>query len=161
MVEESDRALLVDDPVVRIAKHRNLLAVAWFGLIRVEHLLMAEAAGRDLARIYPSKTAMLNIIVLGAPPTDAAVRETMSRLAREPMLFRAGAAHVMLTPGVVGAAARTFVSTVLLVAKPPTPTRMLPSLDSAAAWLEPKLNAVTPGWTKAEIIEVGRRVMRR
>lgn len=152
---------MFEDSVMRLAVHRNLLVVVWFGPPTIEHVSTMERAARELLVEHPGKTGLLNVAIGDIPSLDGAMRAEVARIARDRTLVGVGIAHLILTPGPLGSALRVFMSTVILVSKPPFPMRMLPSLDVAAAWLEPKLNAVTPGWTKAEIVAAGKRAMKR
>ncbi len=89
-------------------------------------------------RIFESThgpAALINIAASGTPTFSDDVRRIAIELTRDPTLFALARAHVILMTGFVGVAVRSFVNTFILLGRPPTPTRMLSSIDAAASWV--------------------------
>ncbi|MCB9598405.1 MAG: hypothetical protein H6719_37170 [Sandaracinaceae bacterium] len=80
----------------------------------------------------------MNLIVRGRPNFDPAVRAEVRRLT-ERGIHHGGSAHVVLADGLVGAAARAFMSTSVLLGRPKNPTRVFGELDPAATWMAGQL----------------------
>jgi hypothetical protein len=84
------------------------------------------------------------------------MREEMIKLLKDPKLQGAvGNAHVVNAAGLAGTAVRTFLSTVLLVARPTAPHKVFANLAEGAAWLAPLLAKDAKDgqlWTAAEIL---------
>jgi hypothetical protein len=70
-----------------------------------------------------------------------------------PVFLRAVTAHVVDVPGLAGTAVRTFLSTVLLVARPGAPHKVFAKLSEGAAWLAPLLSKEGQAWTPTEILD--------
>lgn len=152
-----------DDPAFRMRSHRQLLMLAWFGSPTARHVGLIDKASRAMVRAYqPGKTALLNLIVSGAPKFDDEVRKGITKLIADGALNAVGGAHVMLIPGVAGSAVRAFMSTALLLARPAAPNKSFGEVRAAAEWLAPKLAAATgEAWTATEIIEASTKAMAR
>ena len=123
--------------------------VTFFGL---DHLFVAVwdnapelsqmEAMAEYGRAFESghgAAALVNIAASGRPSFSDDVRRISVELTRDPMLFQLARAHVILMTGFTGIAVRSFINTFLLLGNPPRPTRMVASIDDAAAWLSPFL----------------------
>src|SRR5262245_36721668 len=105
-----------EDGTLRIACCDNLIVAIWSDAPELSQMQVFGRALQDLARRYPSRTALCNVVVRGTPNFSDPVRQAALRLARDPNLYGFGAAHLILIEGLAGVATRAFLSTLLLVA---------------------------------------------
>jgi hypothetical protein len=112
-----------------------------------------ERVGRKLATEH-GRTALANVAVRGTPKFTSDVRDELLRMSRDPELLPLARAHVVVAPGLVGAAVRAFLSTTLFLSRVAVPTKVLSSFDSAAAWLVDPLSRGDTRWTRAELLEL-------
>jgi hypothetical protein len=94
----------------------------------------------------------MSIAASVAPRFSDAMREELVKLLKDPKIQGVGAAHVVDIPGLSGTAVRTFISTVLLVARPGAPHKVFGKISEGAAWLVPLLSNEGQPWTAAEIV---------
>jgi hypothetical protein len=146
-------AFVHEDPTLRIATSRNVLVAVWTDAPTADQMRALERSGRKLGRAHRG-TALVNVIVRGTPRFSTEVREAVVRLARDGELMSLARAHVILAPGLVGAAARAFISTTLFLARVPAPTKVLGSLETAAAWLVEPLSRGAERWTEADLLSL-------
>lgn len=73
---------------------------------------------------------LFNIVVDGTPSFDPRVREEAAKLTAEGV-NRRGAAHVILVEGFRGAAVRAFLSSLLVINRPKTPTAVVADVHAA------------------------------
>jgi hypothetical protein len=139
------------DPILRLATSRNLVVAAWSDAPEVKHLRELRTAARATRRSHPKGTALVNAIVRGTPKFTDEVRAEATELTRDDTLFALGTPHVILAPGIVGAAVRAFLGTVMIVARPGSPNKVFGDMRAALAWLETQLAAGSERWTRAEL----------
>jgi hypothetical protein len=149
-----------DDPSLRIATSRNLLVAEWTDAPTGDQMRVLEREGRKLGRLH-RQTALINLMVRGTPSFSNEVRQEVVRLSRDGALMTLARAHVVLAEGMVGAAVRAFISTTLFLARVPIPTKVLGSLETAAAWLVEPLSRGTERWTEGDVLALMRIVVKR
>ncbi|MGH1346040.1 MAG: hypothetical protein ACRBN8_31035 [Nannocystales bacterium] len=131
----------------------HLFVAVWDGAPQLSQMEAMAEHGRAFESSH-GPAALVNIAADGTPSFSDDVRRISVELTRDPMLFQVARAHVILMTGFAGIAVRSFINTFLLLGRPPRPTRMLASIEEAAAWLPPFLpeGAWTPE-TLAESVE--------
>jgi len=148
-----------DDGSLRLWSSKELLVAGWFEAPTIEEMREVGKAGRLLAARYPKGAALANVIVSGTPRFSDEVRDEAITIAKG-RTFRKGSCHVVLVGGLGGAAARAFMSMVLLVGmkalgRNAAPSKVFGEIPDAAHWLAPVLGE---GWTSREIAEVFREI---
>ena len=110
--------------------------VAWFDAPSVDQMRAYGRCAQGLSRRSGADgtTGLFNLIVRGRPRFDPEVRR-QAKVLTERGVHAGGTAHVVLATGLVGAAARAFMSTTVLLARPKNPTRVFGELEAAAGWL--------------------------
>lgn len=126
---------------------RNVLIVVWRDAPDLADIRAWHRLGLFMAKEHAT-SACIDVVVAGTPRFSDDVRRAAEELARDERIFPLGIAHVLLIPGLGGSAVRAFIGTILLVARPPAPAKVVGDVPSAIAWLLPKLGA---GWTAAEL----------
>lgn len=149
------RDVLHEDATLRVWALREVVAVAWFEAPNAEQLRKLQRLAKQRTLKYPRGLWLYQIVVRGTPRFTDDVRVEVDRITREET-FSVGSAHVILAPGLAGAAARAFLSTVLLVRKNSLPAKVFGDFESAAAWMARELGA---GWQATELAELGRAII--
>jgi hypothetical protein len=130
-----------EDGSLRLAGVEQLLFALWSDAPRIDQLQhLARAAREHLALIGERKQVLVNVMLAGTPNFSDEVRRESAALAKRFAARRIAVAHVILAPGFIGVAARAFISTLILVARPTAPTKVFDSLEAAATWLVPYLD---------------------
>jgi hypothetical protein len=150
---------LYTDADMQIAAHRNLLLITFNDAPSAEHIRECGRIARSLARKHPGGIALLNLVLSGKPNFSNEMREESVKLNRDPSLFRLGIADVVLIPGFVGVAARSFMSTIMLLSRSPNPRSAFGKLEDADAWLAPRLAAGGERWAKGDILGVAQPIV--
>jgi hypothetical protein len=144
-----------DDAVLRVGVTRNLVVFAWSAAPDAGHVRSLSRAMSTVSGKNGGRFASMNIVVSGTPRFSDQMREEMVKLLKDPKLQGVGSAHVVNAPGLAGTAVRTFLSTVLLLARPAAPHKVFPSVAEGAAWLAPLLAKDAKDgqpWAAAEIL---------
>ncbi len=136
-----DLDIVFEDETCRQAYLGPIHIVAWFDAPTLEQMRAYGRHARSISERLPL-TGLMSVIVRGRPNFDAAVRSEARRLTERGL--HASTAHVIMATGLVGAAARAFVSTTVLLGRPKNPTRVFGALDPAAIWLG-EAHHVEPG----------------
>ncbi len=139
--------------VVRMGYSRNLLVAEWFGMMDIAHVRAMHREMKGIAGRYPRQLGMFNVIAAGKPNFPEDVRGALTQLLADKDLHGCGAAHVILLDGMAGVAVRAFISTVVLLGRPPTPQRIFAGPSAAAAWFAPQLSAGGQAWTAEDILQ--------
>ncbi len=146
--------LAFENATVSIAVERNVAAVVWREAPQnTVELREMERAGKRIAAHYKKGSALFNIIVSGKPSFSQEVRDEVTRITSNDVIFNLASAHVLLVDGLVGSAVRAFLSTALLLSRSSTPNKVFGNLDTAAGWVKEKLEAGSEPWTHAELSE--------
>jgi hypothetical protein len=117
----------------------------WFDAPTVDRLRRMHEVMKKQRAAYPGGTGMLDLIVDGTPRFSGDVRDEAIKITGDGK--DVGAAHVILFTGLRGVATRTFLSTMLLVGRPATPTKVFDGVAAAASWLAPLLSVGGVQWT--------------
>jgi hypothetical protein len=141
-----------DDGTLRVGVTRNLVTFAWHAAPDVAHVKSLSRALSAAATKHGQRFAALDIAVSGAPRFSDEMRAELVKVLKDPKLQGVGTAHVVDIPGLAGTAVRTFLSTVLLVARPAAPHKVFGKLSEGASWLAPLLSKEGQPWTPAEIV---------
>lgn len=142
------------DATFRIFSARNVQVNVWADAPTVEQMRAFGRAGAAHARRHPGGAALLNLITSGTPSFSEAVRDETVRLMKLPDVYRLGAAHLVLLAGFKGTAVRAFLSTVMLLGRPPVPNKVFGDAESAAAWMMPLLAPGAEAWSPEEIVSL-------
>lgn len=150
-----------EDATLRLLSHRELLVAAWFDAPTIDQMREVGRAGRALGAASPRGSALANVIVSGVPRFTDEVRDEGIRIARD-RTFRRGSCHLILVGGLGGAAARAFMSMVLLVGtkalgKGAARTKVFGELGAAAGWTAELLGGE---WTAMEVFDLYRDASR-
>jgi hypothetical protein len=148
------------DAILRIVASRNIQVNVWLDAPTPEQVRVFSRIGAAHSRRHPRGAALINIMVSGTPSFSEEVRDGIVKLMKLPDMFRLGAAHVVLLDGLTGSAVRTFMSTVMLIGRPPIPNKVFGDAESAAAWLAPLLTQGPEPWTRVEIVQLVKQAAR-
>lgn len=136
-----------ESPRARFAELRNVGIVVWRDAPDLADILAWHRLGKTMAEEHGA-CACVDVVVTGRPRFTDDVRRASEALARDPRIFTLGFAHVVLVPGLAGSAVRAFIGTILLVARPPAPAKVVGDVPAAVDWLLPRLG---PAWSAAEL----------
>lgn len=151
------KVVVVEEGTLRITKERNVAVAAWRDAPTVSQLRLFEREGRAMNVPYPKGTALFNVVLSGKPDFSAEVRKETARVSAFDDVFVLATAHLILVDGLVGAAVRAFLSTSMLVSKPPAPTKVFSDTGLAVDWVLARLDAGGERWTKAELLALVER----
>ena len=126
------------DSIVRLASDGNLMLAAWLNAPTMPQMNKMWELNLVLRGKFP-RVGYLGLILSGVPNFSNDVRQEAARQSSVSEQDLA-TAHVVLVSGIVGAAARTFLTTVTLIARPKQPTKVFGELEAAVRWIEPILN---------------------
>lgn len=142
------------DPTFRIFSARNLQVNVWTGPPTVDQMRSFERAGIAISRRHPRGAGLINVMLSGKASFSQEVRDETVRLMKTTNSYRLGSAHVVLVDGFTGTAVRAFMSTVMLLGRPPSPNKVFGDVESAAQWLVPQLALGAEAWSTAEIVSL-------
>ena len=152
--------ILYTDTEMQIAVHRNLLLIAFCDAPSAEQIRECGRVARSLARKHPGGIGLLNLVLSGKPNFTNEMREEAVKLNRDPSLFRLAIADVVLIPGLVGVAARSFLSTVTLLSRSANPRSAFGNLEDTDAWLVPRLaGGGGERWARGDIVAVSQPIV--
>jgi hypothetical protein len=144
-----------DDSALRIGVTRNLVVSVWTAAPDAAHVKSLSRALSAVSSKNGGRYGFMSLVISGTPRFSDAMREEMVKLLKEPKLQAVGNAHIVNVPGLAGTAVRTFLSTVLLLARPPAPHKVFATPAEGAAWLAPLLAKESKDgqpWTATEIV---------
>lgn len=143
--------ILHDDGFSRFAIARNLVVAVWFEAPRAVQLHgMGRLIGR-VAQEWGGDFGVLNVIHGGTPEFSGETRIALSALVGDATMHGRGVAHVFLVGGLVGAAARVFLGTAMLVGRAGPLHRIFTGVPVAAAWLAGRFAGGCERWTVDEV----------
>jgi hypothetical protein len=142
--------VLHDEPSFGIAGRRNLVVALWRDAPQVAWFQAIRDTTWPYADRWPEGAGWINLILSGTPRFSEEVRREAAAISTRDDIYRQGTAHVVTLEGLRGSATRAFLSTIFLLARSRTPTRVFADVAAAADWIAPKLG---PGWTVAEVEE--------
>ena len=138
-----------EDERLVLARARSLCLAGWRDAPLADHIRRWHELGRSIARTHRGAGACIDVIYGGTPRFSDEMRREAERFSADNAIFEIGFAHVILVPGMVGSAVRAFVSTIVLVGRSGSPTKVTGDLAGAVAWMAPRL--APHGWTAAEL----------
>jgi hypothetical protein len=141
---------LHEDPGLRVVTRKNLGIAVWSASPDVSQIRALHRISDRFARSKPAGHALLSAIVRGTPTFSQEVRDELVKLLRH-RSYTLGTAHLVLLDGLGGTAVRAFMSTVLLIARPPAPHRVFGKQDDALTWLFAQLRNAPEVWTQQEL----------
>lgn len=153
--------IVYEDGTLRQGYCRNLHVVAWYDAPSLDQMHAYGAAARSLSDRWGRKSGLVNVVVTGVPRFSAEVRDATAQYTREGA-HDVGAAHVILVGGLLGASVRAFLSTAMLLGRPPNPTKVFAGIDEAALWMARNFATRSDErWDSAELADVCRGVVIR
>jgi hypothetical protein len=147
--------IVYDDAALRIGVTRNLVVSAWTAAPDAGHVKTLSRTLQTVGGKNGGRFAFMSVVVSGTPRFSDQMREDMVKLFKDPKLQGVGNAHVVNAPGLAGTAVRTFLSTILLVARPAAPHKVFATLAEGAAWLAALLSKDPKDgqpWAAADIL---------
>ncbi len=123
------------DECLRVATVDNLEIATWFNAPELEHMRTIDRVYKGVRRRTTGGCAFANVIVEGVPRFSAEVREEAARQTADVDERDIATAHVILVDGMVGSAVRAFMSTTILIGRPPHPTKVFADIPSTVSWL--------------------------
>lgn len=96
-------------------------------------------------RETPEGMLFANIVFGGTPAFSKAVTDETAALTAELEGWTIATAHVVLVPGLAGVAIRAFLSTIQLLSRSRTPTKVFNDVEDAAIWLSSHLQSSGTG----------------
>jgi hypothetical protein len=150
-----------NDATFRIYSARNIQVNLWADAPTVDQMRAFGRIGAAHSRRHPQGAALLNLITSGTPSFSEAVRDETVRVMKVSDMFRLGAAHLVLLEGFKGTAVRAFLSTVMLLGRPPIPNKVFGDAESAAAWMIPLLAPGAEAWSPVEIVSLVKQATAR
>ena len=148
------------DPKFRIAYLRNVQVNVLRDAPTVEQMRAFARSGSTLGRRHERGAGLLNVVTGdGTPSFSEEVRHETVQLMKTPGMFTLGSAHIILFDGFKGTAVRAFMSTVMLLGRPPSPNKVFGDAEAAAAWLAPLLAKGAEAWSPAELVALVKRAL--
>jgi hypothetical protein len=140
------------EPLFRVGNARNLTIAVWFDAPTVARLQRMHEVVRTQRQSYPAGVGFLNLIVDGTPLFSPEARAEAAKITADAAPCDVATAHVVALPGMRGVATRTFLSTIFLIGRPKTPTKVFDALGSAAPWLAPLLSCGEQRWSVEDVV---------
>lgn len=157
----SSTQIVHEDGTLRQAYCRNVHVAAWYDAPTVEQMHAYGACAKALSTRWQGKSALLNVVVTGVPRFSSEVREAAAEYTREGA-HTVGAAHIILVGGLLGSSVRAFLSTAMLLGRPPNPTKVFANIEQAAFWMGRNLAERSPErWDPSDLAEMCRTVVER
>lgn len=132
MIPPVTPAVLHMDETMRMAHLGCVVAAVWLDAPTLPQMQTFASHSRRVSK-REDGSFLFNLVVDGTPSFDSRVREEANKLTLEGV-NRRGAAHVILVEGFRGAAVRAFLSSLLMINKPKTPTKVVGDVPSATGF---------------------------
>ena len=142
MVLPADTRIFVSDEAHLAAIHRNVYITAWWGETTVPRLRRVGEIQNELARKWPKGFVALALIRSANANLPADVRAEAEKLSKEPAANLKAIAQIIYGTGFAAAAIRSVATGMVLIARHPRPTKIFGTLEAAATWLVPHMNAL-------------------
>lgn len=136
---------------LRLTTSRNVVLAAWRGVPTPQQLAMLEDEGARCEELYQNGTGLFSLIIAGVPNFSVAVHAATVQAHANPRIFRRGAVHAVLMTGLPGVAVRAYLSTAILQARNPVPTKVFGTIDAAARALSSRLDGGDVAWAQGEL----------
>ena len=141
-----------EEGIFRITKERNVAVAAWRDAPSVQQMRAFERVGLAMSKAHPKGTALFNVVLSGTPNFSTELRDETTRISARNDMFKLATAHLVLVEGFVGVAVRAFLTTSVLLAKTPTPTKVFSSKELAADWVHGLLEPSGEKWTRDQLL---------
>lgn len=153
--------VVYEDATFHVATCQNLVAMLWCEAPTAEQLRAFERIGRRVGRASKGTGVLWNVMLRGTPRFSEEARGELVRLMRgEEFLPRANA-HIILVPGVAGAAVRAFMNTAVLLGRSKLPARFFGDPGEAATWLAPHLAGTALDADREQLLELHAELVQR
>jgi hypothetical protein len=151
-----------DDASLRLGVSRNLLVPVWLGSPEVVHMRILGRALHGIVGRYGASFAWFDVIVSGKPVFSDAVRDELVKILKDPRHQALATAHVVMIPGLTGAAVRAFLSTVSLLGRVRWPDKTFSEPRVASQWIAPILNQNgREAWSSDQVLAAQAEVTQR
>jgi len=120
----------------------DVLILAWRGVTDEERALVATSTMRELARTR-ERFAVVVVVEPAAHPPGSDTRPLFAAAMRACGRQVVGVAYVVPTDGFRGAAIRSAITGLSLLAREAYPTKAFRSIGEAAAWVAPRVSSET------------------
>ncbi len=148
----SPLTILHADSTLVVAESENLLLAVWWDAPTATQMDVVARAARAMERRATAGSAFAQFVITGTPRFSSDVRRKAQEMSGKHSDL--GVAHVIEVGGLAGAAARAFLSALILIARDDTPVRVFSVPEEGAQWLASWLGGATAGWSAERILEV-------
>jgi hypothetical protein len=143
------------DSSLRVATVDNLELASWFDAPELRHMHTIDRVYKRMKRRVQGGCGFVNVVVDGVPKFSAEVREEAAKQTAEVDDRDIATAHLILVDGMVGSAVRAFMSTTILIGRPPHPTKVFGDIPTTARWLAIQLGKNEHyAWPEERLVEV-------
>ena len=149
--------MLHDEPLFAVAAHHNLVIALWRDAPEVSWVRSLVAASERHVAQHERKCALVNLVVSGTPSFREDARNELMKMSRRRDLYPV-VAHVVQLDGLVGAAVRAFLSTLLVLSRTKAPIKVFAEPTAAGDWLVPQLG---DDWTCDTVVTACESVVAR
>jgi hypothetical protein len=137
------------EPVIRLptawsSVSGNFVVHLFEGTVTIAEMDRMQQIGDAHNARHPAKRVELVIIHSSDARMSGDERSRMARLIKHGDAHRTATATVILAEGLVGALHRSTLTALLMVARPPHPTKVFGDVAEAVRWLWPHLRALQP-----------------
>ena len=123
------------DSTLRLTSLDNVIVAAWFDAPVLDHMRVIDRQTRYMRREHDVGFVYVNVAVTGIPKFSKEVIDEIERMGKLVTERDLATAHVVLMNGLAGTAVRTFLSTALLVSRPPEPNKVFADLTASVRWM--------------------------
>ncbi len=148
---ESSQLVHADSTLVLVESGALLVAV-WWDAPRADQMNTVNRAASALRRRFPGKTGYAQFVIEGTPRFSSEVRKQAAE--QTGAHAGLGTAHVIEIAGLAGAAARAFLSALMLLTQRDKPVRVFSDPRDAATWLSERLGGLEEGWSAKRVLEL-------
>ncbi|MBK8251731.1 MAG: hypothetical protein IPK82_03575 [Polyangiaceae bacterium] len=136
-----------------MAARKNLALSVWTGAPSAGQIKTFYRHSERFVHAHPAGQILCSIVLRGTPDFSQETRTELAKMVKDHKLFSLGSAHLILLSGLAGTAVRTFLNTVVLIAKPTAPFRVFAEKGAAVVWLHTQLSKAPEAWLNNEIRE--------
>jgi hypothetical protein len=146
------------EPVIRLptawsSVSGNFVVHLFEGTVTVAEMDRMQQLGDAHSARHPAKRVELVVVHSSDARMTGDERTRMARLIKHGDAYRTATATVILAEGLVGALHRSTLTALLMVARPPHPTKVFGHVAEAMRWLWPQLRALQPTAPALEQLE--------
>lgn len=143
--------ILHEDATWRLATRKNLALSVWTGAPSAGQIRTFHRHAERFSHNHSAGQLLCSIVLRGAPDFSQETRTELAKMVRDNKIFSLGSAHLILLGGLAGTAVRTFLNTVVLIAKPTAPLRVFAEKGAAVVWMHTQLSKAPEAWLNNEI----------